>query len=951
MSMPPPDSRRPSGRHPSQHPSGRHPTGGGEQDSWASPAQSGSSFGVPQQGSWAGQSGSTFGAQQGSWVGPSGAASAWGSRGPSPSGRMPAPGSEAGRGVLPQVGEVFAGYRLERILGQGAMGRVYRGTNQEGRPAALKVMLEAPEDEEAVERFVREGRAMAAVPPHPNVLGVYGAGQDRGLLFLALELAEGGDLEGELAQGALAPEAALEAGIALADALAHVHQAGVIHRDLKPANALRRADGSLALADFGLARLQGARGLTQTGEMLGTPLYMAPEQVMAEKDVDGRADVWALGVILYRALSGSFPFQGANATETMQLILDAEPAPLRGLGGGYREVVGRALAKERSQRYAGARDMAHALRECLARGGAGSEEQLDAKLKRALVALVVLAVLLVGLSAAAWSYTGAQQRGDFAAQVGALEARAQELAGDCLARSGTPPQGAALEALAADLEALKAAGASLRGGADEFAPKLAAARASLARARWRAALGSGRLEEAEALAADESLSAQERTLLAQVARQARGLTIDRTSLEDVGAQEDELGAGAKVLLAAACLELDPRRANALLEGLPQGITPLAAPERRLAQAFLAVDQELGATLGKLRPSLSSPELAAVRGRALRRLDLLLEPLPPLPPGAERGEEIRVPPEQRFDYPSLTRRLECLGRVRLGSPEAGPVAVRLVKRLEQALQRGDEPSDLKAALTLLEVIGRAGLRVTERGDFPSFVGVAIRYNDHQAEIALAVDRCWLGLDLPLSELHFLGPATGTVTEMLGEKKKSSGLDPHERYIELRVRSVAPSREQAQAAAQDLVEFLRESEDAVGPLNRADLLAKLAVTLSFGREQRAQWAEEALRLDPASPWVLASHALTLAEAGREAEARKGAKRAAAEQLRTEPRYGTTSLFARRLVLAYASLGDVEQTNVYLRFVTTEGLAASVLAEAKGLLRAYKSKAGAGADPQKR
>lgn len=834
------------------------------------------------------------------------------------------------------------------------MGRVYRGTNQEGRPAALKVMLQAPEDQEAVERFVREGRAMASIPAHPHVLGVYGAGQDRGLLFLALELAEGGDLEQELAGGAIEPTAALEACIALAEALAHVHQAGVIHRDLKPANALRRRDGTLALADFGLARIQGARGLTETGEMLGTPLYMAPEQVMASKDVDGQADVWALGVILYRALSGTFPFQGSTATETMQLILEAEPEPLRAVGGGYREVLGRALAKDRAERYASAKDMAHGLAECLARGGAGSDEQLEATLRRALGLLIGVALVLALVSAGAWTYTTSRRRSAYAERVAGLEQRAGALAGDCLGRSGPPLARASLDALAAELEESAAAGVALRGGVAEFAPSLVRARTALARARWREALAGGRWDEAHTLSADDALEPSERVILAQALSQARGAPIDTASLEDISRGGGEFGAGARVLLAAECLERDPRRSLELSRDLPAEFAGLAAPELRLARALCAVDEDASAALGEVRPSLSPPEVAAVRARALGRLDLLLEPLPVLTNEQLHSGGAVLTAKTRWDFDLATRRLECLGQVRAGALAGTAVGARLVSRLHEAFRRGDSPANRDALFGFLRALRLAGIRVPRRQKIPQFVGVELRLQeDGQGALSLALQQAWIALDVPLGEDQLQGPGTGRAAELMREEREreGGGVGALPRYLELRIRSAGQhSREKAE----ELVAFLQEGGEALGPLNRADLLAKLAASLDLGREQRAAWAEEAVALDPDSPWTQSSRALCLAEAGREAEAREFAARA--EKLEQEEQgtqhlgTRTSSLVARRLALTFACLGDVDQTNYFLKRVTTDGLGAQVLAEAQALLRAHKSKPVQGADPEK-
>ena len=271
------------------------------------------------------------------------------------------------RGALPpgaQVGD----YRVLSELGAGGMGTVYRAEHaRTGAPAALKIMKRGalgPREE----RFRREGEAQARADTHPNVVRVRSAGEAGELLYLAMDLCEGGDLEQLLArEGPLDPERAREIVAGLAEGLAHVHAQGVLHRDLKPANVLFDAAGTPMLVDFGLARVNDAQTLTKTGALLGTPAYMAPEQVKGDnRALDERVDVHALGLILFEALSGERAFAGESQIGLLRTILQDEAPLLRSLRPevplDLERIVEKALAKDPAHRFAGAAELAQALR-------------------------------------------------------------------------------------------------------------------------------------------------------------------------------------------------------------------------------------------------------------------------------------------------------------------------------------------------------------------------------------------------------------------------------------------------------------------------------------------------------------------------------------------------------------------------------------------------------------
>jgi eukaryotic-like serine/threonine-protein kinase len=265
---------------------------------------------------------------------------------------------------------VLGRYRLDAVLGRGAMGTVHRGFDPAiGRPVAIKVMrtdhIEPAERAELLQRFVQEVRAAAGCT-HPAIVAVHDVGGDLDGVgtappFIVMELVAGGSLAEHLA--ARAPIAPLDVLLPVLDALATVHRAGIVHRDVKPANILLGTDGRAKLTDFGIARLGRATeraGLTQTGMMIGTPAYMAPEQARGEI-ADHRADLFAVGCILHEMLTGRTPFGRDAIGPTLLALLGAEPAALEGVAPQYRDVLARALAKQPGDRFASAADFATAL--------------------------------------------------------------------------------------------------------------------------------------------------------------------------------------------------------------------------------------------------------------------------------------------------------------------------------------------------------------------------------------------------------------------------------------------------------------------------------------------------------------------------------------------------------------------------------------------------------------
>jgi serine/threonine protein kinase len=225
-------------------------------------------------------------------------------------------------------GDVFAGrFVLERLAGAGGMGAVWRALDRvSGEPIALKVILNP--DEEQIARFQREERVLAGLE-HPAIARHvdHGVTSD-GRHYLAMEWLEGEDLAARLSRGALGVDESLALAECVADALAVVHGRGVVHRDLKPANLfLPQGDlGQVKLLDFGIARLSDAtQGLTATGAAIGTPAYMAPEQARGEPGIDARADVYALGCVLFECLTGRPPFIAGHPLAVLASQLERCP--------------------------------------------------------------------------------------------------------------------------------------------------------------------------------------------------------------------------------------------------------------------------------------------------------------------------------------------------------------------------------------------------------------------------------------------------------------------------------------------------------------------------------------------------------------------------------------------------------------------------------------------------
>ena len=276
---------------------------------------------------------------------------------------------------VPRIGAEFGGYRLESLIGHGGMSIVYRAEHLSlERTVALKLLApQLSEDEAFRERFLRESR-LAASLDHPNVIPIFEAGEEEGVFFIAMRFVDGLDLKTLLKrEGALPLDRTSSIISQVASALGAAHAKGLVHRDVKPANILLAAgygDDEISdhayLSDFGVVKHGASRPLTQTGMFVGTAEYASPEQIEG-KELDGRADVYALGCVVYECLTGMPAYDKDSEVALMYAhLLEPPPqvSPKRpDLPPQVDEVVANGMAKQRDQRYGTPRELAAALRD------------------------------------------------------------------------------------------------------------------------------------------------------------------------------------------------------------------------------------------------------------------------------------------------------------------------------------------------------------------------------------------------------------------------------------------------------------------------------------------------------------------------------------------------------------------------------------------------------------
>ncbi|NLI80247.1 MAG: PEGA domain-containing protein [Deltaproteobacteria bacterium] len=315
----------------------------------------------------------------------------------------------------------YGRYETLRELGKGSMGVVYQAHDpQIDRIVALKVLRQDRHSSEAfVRRFVKEAKAIGRLS-HPNIVTVYDAGDDQGTIYIAMEFLEGRPLNELLQEKTFSYDEILDLGIQVAETLDYAHSKGVIHRDIKPSNIVVQPKGQVKITDFGIAHIEdpSATLQTQDGEILGTPAYMSPEQVLGHA-IDGRSDLFSLGVILYELSTGKRPFgrEGKTLVTLFNEIVHSEPAEPAQLNNEVdprlSRVIMKCLSKDPENRYSSGEELASALRACkgyeetLLRPVAPAEKTpAESKEKKGNLPLLFLLLLLISVGSLPFLFPG-----------------------------------------------------------------------------------------------------------------------------------------------------------------------------------------------------------------------------------------------------------------------------------------------------------------------------------------------------------------------------------------------------------------------------------------------------------------------------------------------------------------------------------------------------------------
>jgi serine/threonine-protein kinase len=306
-------------------------------------------------------------------------------------------------------GDLLAGkYRIDKVLGAGGMGVVVAAhhIHLDDKVAIKFLHPQTLANREAVARFAREARAAVKIKSE-HVARVSDVGTlENGAPYMVMEYLEGRDLSAWLEKGPLPVDQAVEFVLQAAEAIAEAHALGIVHRDLKPANlfVIRRADGvlSVKVLDFGISKATSLAGsgagfdMTKTTAVMGSPLYMSPEQMQSSKDVDARSDIWALGVILYELLTGASPFIAVTLPEVVARIMATAPGPLRDkrqdAPPGLEQVILRCLEKDRGKRYASIGELAVALLPFAPKRARASVERISGVMQAAGLSASALAL-------------------------------------------------------------------------------------------------------------------------------------------------------------------------------------------------------------------------------------------------------------------------------------------------------------------------------------------------------------------------------------------------------------------------------------------------------------------------------------------------------------------------------------------------------------------------------
>jgi serine/threonine protein kinase len=301
----------------------------------------------------------------------------------------------------------FGRYEVISEIGRGSMGVVYKAHDPNlDVTLALKVLRQDRVSSSAfVKRFLSEAKALGRLD-HPNIIRVYNVDEDQGNVYIAMEFIEGESLNEVMQKKKFSAEEIIELGSTVAGTLDYAHKQGIIHRDIKPSNILVRSDGRLKITDFGIAHIEdsSAPKQTQAGEIIGTPAYMSPEQVLSQP-VDGRSDIFSLGVILYELSTGKMPFPGQNLAAIFNAITQVEPAPVNAgnpdIPNALSGTISKCLQKNPDDRFGSGLELAKALKACVRKEGpaaaAAPAEQKKSKGKSLIVAAVIIIAAVLGL--------------------------------------------------------------------------------------------------------------------------------------------------------------------------------------------------------------------------------------------------------------------------------------------------------------------------------------------------------------------------------------------------------------------------------------------------------------------------------------------------------------------------------------------------------------------------
>lgn len=297
----------------------------------------------------------------------------------------------------------FGRYTIEAELGRGSMGIVYLAYDPRlDRRVALKVMkADLVASDTFVQRFLKEARAVARLT-HPNIVSIYDADEDQGAIYLAMELLAGESLHRLIRKRKFSEKEIALLGIQTALTLDYAHQRGIIHRDIKPANILLDPGGQIKITDFGVARIEDPAAPQQTlaGEVLGTPAYMSPEQALGRR-VDGRTDIYSLGVVLYELSTGARPFRGKTLSAIlMSIIHDMPPEPKTindAISSDLARIIMRCLHKRADERFQTGKALAEALEQIVQEEAGGAEPGPSAEKpsRRPFLLPMILALVLV----------------------------------------------------------------------------------------------------------------------------------------------------------------------------------------------------------------------------------------------------------------------------------------------------------------------------------------------------------------------------------------------------------------------------------------------------------------------------------------------------------------------------------------------------------------------------